>query len=314
MNITVNKNSPPDSNIIIRKAKGKSAADICFKAESSRDDLLKFEEYIEEVYHVLDHEDEFGVWLAGFPYCVVSPRARDHILPAGKARGEKTRDCRQCRYDGWCSGFPRGYFEKFSRDELCPVPDRPIEVMVEIEPNCNFNCRFCYNHDSFARQGRRSIKGFSTSYVKKVIDGASEAKIPVFRFTGGEPLLRPDIFELMAYAKSRGLEVRLNTNCSLVGPGNIKKFRNIVDNVLIPVESYSKSREALVTGYKNSLQKKSDAIVLFKAIGVPVVRIGTVATKENIADFRKLAQFILAKPADEWELYRPISNGKNRNR
>ncbi|PIY82331.1 MAG: heme biosynthesis protein, partial [Candidatus Omnitrophica bacterium CG_4_10_14_0_8_um_filter_44_12] len=48
-----------------------------------------------------------------------------------------------------------------------------------------------------------------------MIDSIKKAKISIVRFTGGEPLLRNDIFELIKYAKSKGLKIRLNTNGSL---------------------------------------------------------------------------------------------------
>jgi radical SAM protein with 4Fe4S-binding SPASM domain len=130
--------------------------------------------------------------------------------------------------------------------------------------------------------------------------------IKIIRFTGGEPMLRSDLFVLMRYAKDKKLEVRLNTNASLVNNDNVGRFRGILDNVLIPIEGWSSRKEEEITGHRNALDMKIKAVKLFKKAGIPVVRVGTVATGENIVDLDKLAKLILSLPIDEWELYRPI--------
>ncbi len=182
----------------------------------------------------------------------------------------------------------------------------PIEVMIEVEPRCNFNCQFCFNKISFAKNGR-NIKSFNTAYVKKIIDGIAKVKIKIVRFTGGEPLLRKDIFELTEYAKSKGLKVFLNTNGSLVTADAARKLKGMVDSVLIPIESYCPEDEALATGNPNALLQKINAVKFLKKAKIPTVRVGTVALRKNILNLEKLAKFILVLPADEWELYRPIT-------
>jgi len=274
------------------------------------EDLPKFSEITPFLYQILDYELFFGIWLKNIPYCVIDSEAVDHILPKDKDfQGEKTKKCRKCLWNNRCSGFPKGYLAKYGSEEICPMPDLPWEVMIEVTSHCNFNCQFCFNKISFAQNGR-VIKDLNTDYFKKIIDGLIKAKIKIIRFTGGEPLLRKDIFDLMEYTKKRGVEVRLNTNASLIDQKTAKKLKGIVDNILIPIESYSDKEESKITGYKHSLKKKIKAIELLKKEGIPVVRAGTVAVKENILNFDKIAQVISQLPLDEWELYRPIPISK----
>jgi radical SAM protein with 4Fe4S-binding SPASM domain len=275
------------------------------------EDLPKFSEIIPLIYQVLDYELFFKVWLKNFPYCIINDFSRDHIIPmATKAKGKKLEKCQDCKYNNICLGFPKGYFAQYGEKEVRPIKDLPCEVMIEAEARCNFHCQFCFNKNSFAKQGRNTIS-FTTEYVKRIIDQVVKAGIKVFRFTGGEPLLREDIFELMTYAKRRGLEVRLNTNASLINLKNIDKFKGIVDNVLIPIESWSNEKESEITGFNNSLKRKITAIKLLKKIKVPIVRVGTVAFQENIENFNKLASLLLTLPIDEWEFYRPISRKRD---
>lgn len=267
--------------------------------------MAQFSELAPLIYQALDREGEAEVWLREMPFCAVNERSRDHILPA-RRRGEKTAECRGCRYFKNCAGFPAGYFKKYGQREVCPVADRPAEVMMELEPRCNFDCDYCFNKKSFAARGR-NIQPLSGAYLKKIIDGVAAAGVKIVRFTGGEPLLRKDIFKLGAHAKRRGLEVRLNTNGYLLTPVLAARIAAVFDNVLISIESDDEKIEGRLSGRPDALRKKIAAVRALKLAGLKVVRAGTVATAENIKNFDKLAAFILKLPVDEWELYRPMS-------
>jgi len=277
------------------------------------EELATFSEVVPFLYPLLDYEQFFEVWLKNIPFCVISSEAVDHILPKDRdSQGEKTRICQNCLWYKRCPGFPKGYLAKYGSQEICPMPDLPWEVMIEVEPRCNFNCQFCFNQISFA-QKNRNIKSFSIDYIKKIIDSLAKAEIKIIRLTGGEPLLRKDIFQLLKYAKDKGLEVRLNTNASLINQRIVQRLRGIVDNILIPIGSYSNKKEFKITGYPNSLKKKIRAIELLKKAEIPIVRSGTVMTKENILNFDKIAKLISRLPLDEWEFYQPIPVLKKKN-
>jgi radical SAM protein with 4Fe4S-binding SPASM domain len=189
-------------------------------------------------------------------------------------------------------------------------PDLPIEVMIEIEPRCNFYCAFCFNKISFAKQGRQKIKFFSTGYVKKIIKQIKKAGIQNVRFTGGEPLLRPDILEILKYAKDSGFkEVRLNTNGSLIDKKLAVRLVEYVDNFLLPLESFTAEKEAQISGFKNSFVLKLEALHWLELAGAKTIRLGTVVTKRAIGDLEQIAAIVAQQPVSRWELYRPIPMG-----
>ena len=280
--------------------------DIIVKPALKSSKMPRFSDVVPFLYQLLDQEEFFGVWLKRIPFCVLSPNAHDHILKIDrKKRGEKKKECSKCKFFNECFGFPLGYFKKYGAKEVKPILDIPEEVMIEIEPKCNFKCQFCFNKISFAKKGR-NINRLSLDYVKRIIDSVKKAKIKMVRFTGGEPLLYPGIIELMRYAKNKNIEVRLNTNGSLIDSKMAKKFKGIVDNILIPIESWSNAKEDKITGFRNALKKKIEAVKFLKNAHIPVVRIGTVATRDNIKNFQKIYDLVRSLPVDEWELYRPV--------
>ena len=198
------------------------------------DNLPAFFNIMKFVYSVLNYEIFFNILLRNFPYCVVGESSRDHIYFEKKYKGEKSQNCKKCKYNDFCGGFPLGYFKKFGKTEVCQTKDIPFEVMLEVESKCNFNCGFCFNKTSFAKNDR-NLEDLSNNYFRKIIKNISSKGIKNIRFTGGEPLLREDVLDLMKYSKDNGLYVILNTNTSLINPTLVRKIKKIVDNILIPI-------------------------------------------------------------------------------
>ncbi len=88
----------------------------------------------------------------------------------------------------------------------------PIRLWVEPSSACNLSCVMCLNKDL-----AKSEKGFMDFDVfKKIIDEASGFVCDVNLFHRGESLLHPEIFEMIKYAKDKGLSIRLNTNATLL--------------------------------------------------------------------------------------------------
>jgi len=151
------------------------------------------------------------------------------------------------------SKYPLFYFVKKIENYLCKTRVVPREIMLEVTDKCNLNCNFCFNK---LRINQRGIaEDLSTENIKKIIDKISTFAVKIVRFTGGEPLLRKDIFELMEYAYEKGLKVWLNTNATLITKGNVCKIVKYVDNILIPLNAYDVKGEYEVTGYRHFKKK-----------------------------------------------------------
>ncbi len=84
----------------------------------------------------------------------------------------------------------------------------PVLSEIALTYRCNNACRFCYAYSPYRDTGE-----MTTEEVKRVIDIiVDDAKVPSLSFTGGEPTLREDLFELIAYGREKGLRVNLITN------------------------------------------------------------------------------------------------------
>lgn len=97
--------------------------------------------------------------------------------------------------------------------------NKPI-VVWNMTGRCNLLCRHCYiNAEDRVFEGE-----LSTEEAKRFIDDLAEMKVPVLLFSGGEPLVRPDLFELAEYAKEKGLRPVLSTNGTLITPDIAKRI------------------------------------------------------------------------------------------
>lgn len=87
-------------------------------------------------------------------------------------------------------------------------------VVWNMTARCNLTCQHCY-----IEAGDILTSGeLTTGQAKMFIDDLAQMGVPVLLFSGGEPLLRDDIFELGSYAVSKGLRTVLSTNGTLITP------------------------------------------------------------------------------------------------
>ncbi|HAL62509.1 MAG TPA: radical SAM protein [Chloroflexi bacterium] len=88
----------------------------------------------------------------------------------------------------------------------------PIHPVYEVTPRCNLRCKHCH-----VRADENVYGELNTADAKRVIK--SLAEVPEFRmlvFTGGEPLVRGDIYDLLLYAKGLGFSTVIATNGTLI--------------------------------------------------------------------------------------------------
>ena len=88
--------------------------------------------------------------------------------------------------------------------------ERPFIVIWETTQACDLACLHC----RACAQPLRSALELSTAEAKKLIDEVAAFKAPVFVLTGGDPLKRPDVFELVQYASENGVRISLTPSAT----------------------------------------------------------------------------------------------------
>ncbi len=101
--------------------------------------------------------------------------------------------------------------------------DKKPVVVWNMTKACNLKCAHCYAH---ATAGPAADE-LTTAEAKALIDDLAEYGSPVILFSGGEPLMRPDLPELARYATGKGMRAVISTNGTLISADKAKELKDI---------------------------------------------------------------------------------------
>ena len=130
---------------------------------------------------------------------------------------------------------------------------------------CNLKCVHCYQ-DAKERQERE----LSTQEAMKMIDEIAKAGFKIMIFSGGEPLLRPDIFDLVAHAASRGLRPVFGSNGTLITDEVARRLKECGTAAMgISVDSLDPKKHDKFRGLKNAYDLTMAGIEACTRAGLP---------------------------------------------
>jgi MoaA/NifB/PqqE/SkfB family radical SAM enzyme len=160
-----------------------------------------------------------------------------------------------------------GYVRYDARPNISPASLGQLDI--ELTERCNNNCIHCCINLSSADAAARQ-REMTTAQVKDILDQAAHLGALQVRFTGGEPLLRPDFEELYIYARYLGLKVILFTNATLITPHLADVLAHIPPRAPIEITVYGMRPESYeaVTRLPGSFAKFRRGVDLLLEHGV----------------------------------------------
>jgi radical SAM protein with 4Fe4S-binding SPASM domain len=183
---------------------------------------------------------------------------------------------------------------------------RPV-VFWNLTDRCNLSCTHCYNKSG----PECTTKGeLTTTEALGVIDDLADMGVPLILFTGGEPLMRADIWDLAHHAKSRGLKMALSTNGTLITP---EIARRIKDS---GIEYAGISLDGAIAEthdrFRNSPGAFENTIKAFTACKEAGLRCGVrvTLTRENCGELEALVDLALSLGASRFCLYWLVPTGR----
>ncbi|MGD9031546.1 MAG: 12,18-didecarboxysiroheme deacetylase [Desulfobacteraceae bacterium] len=114
------------------------------------------------------------------------------------------------------SGDMPSHLLQFSADK------KPV-VVWNMTRACNLKCIHCYAH----AVGRSRETELTTEQAKTMVDDLAHFGVPVLLFSGGEPLVRPDLVELASYAVSKGMRAVISTNGTLITQEKAEELKRV---------------------------------------------------------------------------------------
>ena len=188
-------------------------------------------------------------------------------------------------------------------------PPGPV-VIWNLIRRCNLLCKHCYSIS-----GDVDFPGeLSTAEVFRVMDDLRAFKVPVLILSGGEPLLRPDIYQISARAKALGFYVGLSSNGALIGDEHAKRIADIgYDYVGISLDGIGAVHDRF-RGQEGAFEASLAAVRRLRALGVKVGLRFTM-TMDNAENLEPLLDLAVAEEVDKIYLSHLVYAGRgNKNR
>lgn len=170
---------------------------------------------------------------------------------------------------------------------------------------CNLKCLHCYmESDAQKYEGE-----MTTEEAKRFIDDLADFKVPVLLFSGGEPLIRPDFFELAEYAAAKGIRPTLSTNGTLITREVAQRIKDIgVGYVGISLDGLREVNDKF-RGKIGAFQAAMEGIQNCVAVGQRVGLRFTI-NSHNFAELDKIFDFIEEENIDRVCFYHLVYSGR----
>lgn len=160
-------------------------------------------------------------------------------------------------------------------------------IWIKVTNRCNLRCRYCY-----ANSGEGEEEEITINEIKEILE---ELKVRNYRkiiITGGDPLMRKDILEILEVCRKYG-QVQLLTNGTIGEKNVFERIIELVDVVQISIDSYDEDFHDRNRG-KGSFQKAISTIKFLTSLAPEKIVIAMTPTPEYMADIVEMIRFCLA--------------------
>jgi radical SAM protein with 4Fe4S-binding SPASM domain len=175
--------------------------------------------------------------------------------------------------------------------------DAPLFVQFDCTNNCNLRCRHCVT-----RGGEVLKDELSTIEALSLIRDLAEIGVFQIGFSGGEPLMRKDIFTLMEEAKNLGMKVQLTTNATLIDTERAEKL-SALDPITVGVslEGGTKESYEYFRG-KDNFERFVDGVKMMKEYNLPV-KFKSAVLRKNLGEIDPIINLALGLGVEAVDMF-----------
>jgi radical SAM protein with 4Fe4S-binding SPASM domain len=181
---------------------------------------------------------------------------------------------------------------------------RPREVQWLTTYRCNFKCIHCE-----ASAGTTKVRELTTDEAFRLIDELEEMGVRGILLSGGELLVRKDIFLIIEHILSRGIKYSFASNGFLVAEFS-EEFRRMKPALYFTSIDGLEQTNDKMRGVNGAFRRCIDSVKFFQSIGVEHRTINTVVLPDNIQQLPELKKIIQDSGATLWRIAIPIPVGR----
>ncbi len=172
----------------------------------------------------------------------------------------------------------------------------PESIHLALTHRCNLTCPCCY-------VGHDAAPEMTTAQVQALIDQAATGRVFQLALGGGEPLLRDDLIEIVAYAWQRGLVPNVTTNGTLLTPALIRELAPYVGQVQLSLNGPDAVTHERYRAH-GSFRPAVEAMHLLQEGGVPF-GVNTLVTRDNLPRLQQTIALAVERGARQITVLRP---------
>lgn len=183
----------------------------------------------------------------------------------------------------------------------------PFTIAWEVTRACAYACVHC-RADAMHTSDPNEL---NTEEAMHLIDRLAEFGSPILVFTGGDPMMRRDLHELIAYATQKGLRCSLTpTATALPTTARLEKVRDAgIRRIALSLDAPRAEIHDSFRQVQGSWQRTMDILHRAQAIGVSV-QVNTTVAKHNVDILDEMIPFLQEVGAVQWSLFFLVPTGR----
>lgn len=176
----------------------------------------------------------------------------------------------------------------------CLFKTEKKRVVWEVTHLCNYRCVHCCSKSGIAQRETE----LTYSEIIRVLDELKTEDVQEIYYSGGEPFIRSDMFDILRETRKRGILANISTNGSFLTPSLVQKLKEIDVNLIhISLDSDQEEKYNMFRGgdyYKKTIEAINNA----KRAGL-YVRVGAVIWRDNADRLQEMIEFLTSLGVDE---------------
>lgn len=183
----------------------------------------------------------------------------------------------------------------------------PFTIAWEVTRACAFACVHCRADAQHTRDPRE----LTTGEAKRLIDRIKDFGNPILIFTGGDPMMRPDLFELIRYAAGKGLRCSLTpTATALPTVERLQKAKEAgIRRIALSLDAPSPEVHDNFRQVQGSWERTMKILHNAQSIGLSA-QINTTVTKHNVDLLPEMVKFVEEVGAVQWSVFFLVPTGR----
>lgn len=173
---------------------------------------------------------------------------------------------------------------------------------------CNLACVHC----RASAQTTPEPDEMTTAEVLGLIDQLVELGSPIFIVSGGEPLMRPDIYDIAAYGSQRGLRVAVSPNGTLVTPEAVRQLKEAgVRRISVSIDGSTAERHDAVRGQTGAFEAALEGLAACRE-GELGFQLNTTVMRQTRDDLLAIRDLAIRIGAAAWHVFMLVPTGRGR--